>query len=161
LDQKWLQNDLLRRASCLWLFFYEHLHFNYCQLNITTWHHCQPLCFHFLFHAYPEVRYLTTLVIYYCCLSVYEFKEVDCHLRAQPFPVSVLSCQRNSPPFMEFKSSLPHSQGPATIFCIKQDDSSPHIDTCLTSFMSVLILSSHLYIASQKGIFPSGFPTEI
>ena len=95
------------------------------------------------------------------CLSVYEFKEVGSHLRAQPFLVRVLSWWRNSPPFMEFKSLLPCSQGPATIFCIKQDDSSPCIDTYLTSFRSVLLLSSHLYIAVQKGIFPSVFQTEI
>jgi hypothetical protein len=105
--------------------------------------------------------YLLFSVCLSVCLSLYEFKQADWQLRAQSFQVSVLSWWRNSPPSIEFKSSLPCLTERATIGCMKQHDSSPHTVTVLTYFRSVLLSSSHLYLAVQRGVFPSRFPAKI
>jgi len=59
---------------------------------------------------------------------------------------------------MEPEGSLPHSQEPATCSFSEPDQSSP----CLhpTSWIFILILSSHLYQGLPSGLFPSGFPTK-
>ena len=52
---------------------------------------------------------------------------------------------------MEAAGSIPHSQVPATIQSLP-----PH----LTSWRSLLILSSRLRLGLPSGLFPSGFPTK-
>ena len=59
---------------------------------------------------------------------------------------------------MEPEGSLLHSQVPATCPYPEPDQSStcPH----LTSWRSILILSSHRHLRLPSGLFPSGFPTQ-
>lgn len=159
-----LKNDLLGRVPHLWLFCMS----IYILIAVSWMLQHGTIVNHYVFTVFStpiqKFRYLTRLFIYLLfavCQCMNSKKMTVTSEHSPSFPLSVLSWWRNSPPFMEFKSSLPCSQGLATIFCIKQDDSSPCIDTFLTSFRSVLILSSHLYIAVHRGIFPSGFLTEI
>ena len=53
---------------------------------------------------------------------------------------------------MEPEGSLPYLQEPATSTYPEPDRSNPQ----LTSLRSILILSSHLCLGLQTGLFPSG-----
>jgi hypothetical protein len=59
---------------------------------------------------------------------------------------------------MESESSLPYSQVPANPPYPEPSPSSPH-NPHLTSWKSILILSSHLRLGLPNGLFPSDFPT--
>jgi len=58
---------------------------------------------------------------------------------------------------MEPESSLPHSQKHATCPYPESARSSPY-PPHLTSWSSILILSSHLRLCLPSGLFPPGFP---
>ena len=66
---------------------------------------------------------------------------------------------------MEHKGSLPHSQIPASCLYLEParfNPDTPHptsrISTLILSFLSILILSSHLCLCFPSGLFPSGVP---
>ena len=59
---------------------------------------------------------------------------------------------------MELESSLPHSQQPANCPYPEPDQSSPCPHT--TSWISILILFTHLHLGLPNGLFPSGLPTK-
>ena len=60
---------------------------------------------------------------------------------------------------METESSLPHLQQPTTCPYYQPDKSSPCPHP--TSWISILISSSHLCLGFLSGLCPSGFPTKI
>ena len=60
---------------------------------------------------------------------------------------------------MEPECSLPHLQVPATCLCPEPDQSIPY-PPHLTSWRSILILSSHLRLGLPTSLLPLGFPTE-
>ena len=75
------------------------------------------------------------------------------------FLANLTGCQsRNSPLFTEPEVSIPHSQVPAICPCSEPEQSSPCPHS--TSWISTLILSSHLRLGLPSGLFPSGFPTK-
>jgi len=59
---------------------------------------------------------------------------------------------------MEPEGSLPRLQMPTICPCPEPDQSSPYSHP--TSWIFILILSSHLCLGLPSGIFPSGFPTK-
>jgi len=60
---------------------------------------------------------------------------------------------------MESESSLPRSQAPATCPFPAPARSNPYPQH-ITSWRSILILSSHLSVGLPSRLFPSGFPTK-
>ena len=61
--------------------------------------------------------------------------------------------------FMELQGSLPHSQVPATCPYSEPALSSPYPQH-LTSWISILILSTHLLLGLPNSLLSSGFPTK-